>query len=130
MECVRYRIGARRILLTDGNDLALDNLEQNLKINQLDQDEEGSLSEQETSVFRLDWMHALEDKAHEHLWADIDLVIGSDITYDAEIMPSLMALIEHILSKGKGDKRGYLTTVCHWISEIFFCCLDICVGSS
>ncbi|KAF1987891.1 hypothetical protein K402DRAFT_329240 [Aulographum hederae CBS 113979] len=90
--CARHLV-ARYVLATDGDAGVSDALNTNLFLNDL----EGGQNIR-TGVLR--WGHNVEDLLTEHMQDSVvDVVLGADITYDASVIPSLLATFLDLFRK-------------------------------
>jgi len=89
--CAKY-LGAEHVVISDGSDDVISNLPDSFFLNGLQ--ESGNITPMD-----LKWGHALvgtEDQA----WnggRTVDVVLGADITYDASVIPSLVATLEELV---------------------------------
>lgn len=117
------RAGAKRAVLTDANEETLKNLELNLALNGIrssplregepggegearSPSPEGEDGRTATYCGTLDWQSDFDCGPT----LDFDVVLGSDITYDSDLIPSLVAFIDKVLSRKRGA-RAYIAAV-------------------
>ena len=94
--CAKH-LGAERVVVSDGSDDVINNLADGFFLNGL----QGS---DRIAPMYLKWGHALVD-TEEAAWnggRNVDVVLGADITYDASVIPSLVATLEELAGLFKG----------------------------
>ncbi|KAK4657536.1 hypothetical protein QC762_213860 [Podospora pseudocomata] len=94
--CAKY-LGAEHVIASDGSEDVVNNLPDNLFINGLQGTDRVSVSE-------LRWGHALLGTEEEE-WnggREVDVVLGADITYDASVIPALVATLQNLVAISPG----------------------------
>ncbi|KAK3369822.1 putative methyltransferase-domain-containing protein [Podospora didyma] len=89
--CAKH-LGARHVVASDGSDEVIHNLSDSLFLNGL----QGS---DKVTPTELKWGHALIG-SEEDAWnggRTVDVVLGADITYDARLVPALVATLQELV---------------------------------
>lgn len=116
--CAKY-LEAQHVIVSDGSDEVINNLPESFYLNSL----QGT---DKVTPMDLKWGHALVG-TEEAAWnggRQVDTVLGADITYDASVMPSLVATLEELVALFPKVKVVIAATE---RNEVTFCSfLDVC----
>ena len=97
------KVEAARVYLSDSSEQALENLSHNLALNRV--------SEERHVPVTLDWCNHGNDFREKYgRMGGIDIVVGSDITYDEQVIPDLVMTIRTILSD-KPHASAYISAM-------------------
>ena len=112
-------LGSTHVLATDGSDDVINNMPDSLFLNGLQGSDKIAASE-------LLWGHALVG-TEEQAWnggREVDVVLGADITYDASVIPALVATVEELV--GLYPKATVVIAATERNRDTFQSFLDVC----
>lgn len=97
---VAHRIGAKRVICTDGDACALENCRKNMKMNGIESPDCRLLRWEDDNLTNEDQIY----------YKASDVVIAADIVYNPDIIPSLLSILCRLMNEKKTSSQALIVT--------------------